>query len=130
MGQVYLGKDTLLDRHVAVKFLVSSNPTERARKRFLIEARAIARLQHPNILGIYRAGISEGHPYLVSELVDGKSLDTVATPVPWERALRIGIDMARGLAAVHAHGILHRDIKPANLAPSSLSLFVSPKCPF
>lgn len=114
MGQVFVGHDTLLDRPVAVKFLVTPTPTERLRKRFLIEARALARVQHPNIVAIYRAGISNGLPYLVSELVAGQSLDRVPKPMPWPQVLQIGIDLARGLAAVHAHGVLHRDLKPAN----------------
>ncbi|HRI50404.1 MAG TPA: serine/threonine-protein kinase, partial [Pseudomonadota bacterium] len=114
MGQVFVGHDTLLDRPVAVKFLVTPTPTERLRKRFLIEARALARVHHPNIVAIYRAGISNGLPYLVSELVAGQSLDRVPKPMPWPQVLRIGIDLARGLSAVHAHGVLHRDLKPAN----------------
>jgi len=114
MGQVFVGHDTLLDRPVAVKFLVTPTPTERLRKRFLIEARALARVHHPNIVAIYRAGISNGMPYLVSELVAGQSLDRVPKPMPWPEVLRIGIDLTRGLSAVHAHGVLHRDLKPAN----------------
>jgi serine/threonine protein kinase len=115
MGQVFLGHDTLLDRPVAVKFLVTLSPNERLRKRFLIEARALARVHHPNIVAIYRVGIFSGLPYLVSELIAGQSLDKVPKPMPWPMVLRIGIDLARGLAAVHSHGVLHRDLKPANV---------------
>lgn len=123
MGQVFMGYDTLLDRPVAVKFLVTTSPNERARKRFLIEARAIARLQHPNVVAVYRVGISNGLPYLVSELVGGQSLDRLEKPIPWEQALRIGIDLARGLVAVHRQGVLHRDLKPANamLTPDGMA---------
>ncbi len=113
MGQVFLGHDSLLDRPVAVKFLVTASPTEQARLRFLQEARAIARLQHPNVVAIYRVGIFSGLPYLVSEYVTGPSLNNLPTPLPWQKVLRIGLDLARGLCAVHRHGVLHRDIKPA-----------------
>ncbi len=113
MGQVFLGHDSLLDRPVAVKFLVTASPTNHARMRFLQEARAIARLQHPNVVAIYRVGIFSGLPYLVSELVTGPSLDHLSIPIPWTKVLRIGLDLARGLSAVHRHGVLHRDLKPA-----------------
>ena|SRR2546430_2350500 len=73
MGQVYLGHDTLLDRPIAVKFIASLQPDELERQRFLIEARAIARLQHPNVVAIYRIGEVDGRPYIVSELVRGQS---------------------------------------------------------
>src|SRR5438105_10102735 len=77
MGQVYLGHDTLLDRPVAIKFLSALDPDPTARERFLIEARAIARLSHPNVVGIHRVGEVAGRPYLVSELVRGQGLDQV-----------------------------------------------------
>ncbi len=115
MGQVFLGHDSLLDRPVAVKFLVTASPTNHARMRFLQEARAIARLQHPNVVAIYRVGIFSGLPYLVSELVTGPSLDHLSPPLPWRRVLSIGLDLARGLSAVHRHGVLHRDLKPATV---------------
>lgn len=115
MGQVFLGHDSLLDRPVAVKFLVTASPTNHARMRFLQEARAIARLQHPNVVAIYRVGIFSGLPYLVSELVTGPCLDHLSPPLPWRRVLHIGLDLARGLSAVHRHGVLHRDLKPATV---------------
>lgn len=114
MGQVFLGHDSLLDRPVAVKFLGTRTPSEKLRKRFLIEARALAKLQHPNVVAIFRAGIANNLPYLISELVPGQSLDKLPKPIHWKQALRIGIDLTRGLCAVHKQGILHRDIKPAN----------------
>lgn len=115
MGQVYLAHDTLLDRLVAIKFVSAASPDAVARERFLIEARAIARLQHPNVVAIHRVSQVSGLPYLVSELVRGQSLEKLPRPIPWERALRIGIGVARGLAAAHESGVLHRDIKPANI---------------
>lgn len=114
MGQVYLAHDTLLDRAVAIKVLAAGAAGPRHQERFLVEARAIARLQHPNVVSIYRVGQVAGKPYLVSELVRGQSLEGLPGPIPWERALRIGIGLARGLGAAHRRGVLHRDIKPAN----------------
>jgi serine/threonine protein kinase/formylglycine-generating enzyme required for sulfatase activity len=114
MGQVYLAYDTVLARHVAVKFISTLNPGLSARRRFLVEARAAARLQHPNVVTIHRVGELEQQPYLVSEFVGGQPLDRVARPMPWPRVLHIGVNLARGLAAAHRQGVLHRDIKPGN----------------
>lgn len=109
MGQVYQAVDTLLGRPVAVKFIAQEGSSATARERFLVEARAIARLQHPNVVSIYRVGVVGGWPYLVSELVRGQSLDRVALPLFWRRALDIAVQLARGLAEAHSHGVLHRD---------------------
>ncbi len=115
MGTVYLGRDVMLERPVALKFIASAAPSAKARERFLIEARALARLHHPNVVGIYRVGNVNGLPYVAYEYVGGRSLDQVDRPVPWRPALSIALSAARGLAAVHRRDILHRDIKPANL---------------
>src|SRR5512147_1883550 len=101
MGTVYLGHDDVLDRSVALKFLGAADPNVPARDRFLIEAKAIARLQHPNVVGIYRVGEVLGRPYLAYELITGQSLDQLPKPVPWSRALELGVGVARGLAAAH-----------------------------
>jgi serine/threonine protein kinase/formylglycine-generating enzyme required for sulfatase activity len=114
MGRVYLANDTLLDRMVAVKFISVVDPNSEARDRFLIEARAAARLQHPNVAAVYRVGELEHQPYIISEFIRGKTLDTIELPIAWRRALELGIPLARGLAAAHRHGVLHRDIKPGN----------------
>ncbi|MBN1207825.1 MAG: SUMF1/EgtB/PvdO family nonheme iron enzyme [Myxococcaceae bacterium] len=111
-GRVYLAHDTLLERPVAVKFIPSLGPNALA--RFLVEARAAARIQHPNVVTLYRVGQLEDQPYLISEFIRGVSLDRLAKPVPSERALAIGRDLARGLSAAHRRGVLHRDIKPGN----------------
>jgi len=114
MGCVYLAHDTLLDRPVALKFLTGLSRIPAARQRFLIEARAIARLQHPNVVSLYRIGEICGHPFLVSEYVRGQSLDRLPRPLPAAQVVGIGIELARGLAAAHRRGVLHRDLKPAN----------------
>jgi WD40 repeat protein/serine/threonine protein kinase len=114
MGQVYLARDLFLDRMVAVKFLLDVHGGAAALDRFRIEARAIARLQHPNVVVVHRIGEVAGYPYIVSEHIRGKSLAELAKPVPWQKALEIGIGLARGLAAAHVRGVLHRDIKAAN----------------
>ncbi|CAM3775301.1 SUMF1/EgtB/PvdO family nonheme iron enzyme [Corallococcus sp. ZKHCc1 1396] len=114
MGEVYLAHDTVLDRWVAVKFITGVAPDEVQRERFRTEARAIARVQHPNVVGIHRVGEVRDRPYLVSEFLRGESLDRLARPVPWERVLELGIGLSRGLAAAHRQGVLHRDLKPAN----------------
>ena len=116
MGQVYLARDTLLDRLVAVKFIATRVPEDDARRnRFHVEARAIARLQHPNVVMIYRVGHVQRQPFLVSEYIRGQPLDRIERPVPSRQVLEIALDLARGLGAAHRQGIVHRDIKPANV---------------
>jgi serine/threonine protein kinase/tetratricopeptide (TPR) repeat protein len=115
MGRVYLAHDPGLARDVAIKFIAAERPDPDALERFLIEARAVARIQHPNVVGIYRIGEAGGRPYVACELVVGKSLAQVAIPMPWRDVLRIAIGLAHGLAAAQGRGILHRDIKPANI---------------
>jgi serine/threonine protein kinase/formylglycine-generating enzyme required for sulfatase activity len=112
-GVVYLAHDTLLDRPVSIKFLPRVNDAA-SLARFLSEARAAARVTHPNVATLFRVGQLDGRPYLVSEFVRGVSLDQHPKPVPWATALRYGRDLARGLGAAHRRGVLHRDIKPAN----------------
>jgi serine/threonine protein kinase/pimeloyl-ACP methyl ester carboxylesterase len=115
MGAVWLGHDTLLDRPVALKFL--SNPEEgtQGRTRLLAEARALARVHHPNVAAVYRIGEVDGRPYIASEYIDGVSLAQAMHPLSWRPVLEIGLGLARGLAAVHRQGVLHCDIKPANI---------------
>ena len=112
MGQVYLYLDSRLSRHVAVKFLRSESA--HLRERFQIEAKAIARLNHPNVVGVYRFGDLADSFYLVSEFVEGDPLDRLEMPVPFARLLGLARGLARGLAHAHQEGVLHRDIKPAN----------------
>jgi eukaryotic-like serine/threonine-protein kinase len=118
MGEVYRARDTRLARDVAIKvlpFFYSSDP-DRLR-RFEQEARAAAALNHSNILAVFQMGTYEGAPYLVSELLEGSTLreHLVRGPVPFRKAIDIGVQVARGLAAAHEKGIVHRDLKPENL---------------
>ena len=115
MGKVFLGEDAVLERRVAVKFILEGFADEQKRQRFLAEGRAIARLSHPNVITVHRVGEVDGRPYLVSEFVRGQNLRDLPKPLPWERTLRIGIGITRGLAAAHRRGVLHRDIKPSNV---------------
>jgi eukaryotic-like serine/threonine-protein kinase len=114
MGEVYLAHDEILDRSVAVKVISGIDPDPAAKERFLTEARAAARLQHPNVLTVYRVGELDGRPYLITEFIHGKGLDDIAKPLSWRDVLKLGVGLARGLAAAHRRGVLHRDIKPGN----------------
>ncbi len=114
MGEVYLGHDTVLDRPVAIKFVMNLEADQQTRERYLIEARAAARLQHPNVVTIYRVGEIEAHPYIIAEYIQGQDLQALPKPVPWQFALELAVGLSRGLAAAHKRGVLHRDIKPAN----------------
>jgi eukaryotic-like serine/threonine-protein kinase len=115
MASVYLAHDLQLDRPVALKVLPAHTRDPRAAERFVIEARALARIQHGNVIAAYRSGEVDGHVYLALELVDGPRVDQLERPLSWPRAAQIVLGLARGLAATHARGILHRDIKPANV---------------
>ncbi len=120
MGTVYLAKDELLERDVAIKFPTLGSGSDGAldRARFLREARLASSLNHPNIATIYDCGETEDHqPFLVMELVHGEPLSHLLLqgPLPLERAVSIIIDVANALAAAHRRGILHRDIKPSNV---------------
>jgi eukaryotic-like serine/threonine-protein kinase len=118
MGEVYRARDTRLDREVAIKVLpqLVSLDSERL-LRFEQEARAAAALNHPNILSVYQMGTYLTIPYIVSELLEGKTLTEVMRPgpLPPRKAIDYAIQIARGLAAAHDKGIVHRDLKPENL---------------
>ncbi len=118
MGEVYRARDPLLDRDVAIKVLPELASLEPQRLlRFEAEARAAAALNHPNILAVYQMGTYLGVPYMVTELLEGKTLTETMRrgPVPLRRAIDYAVQIAQGLAAAHEKGIVHRDLKPDNL---------------
>ena len=118
MGEVYRARDTRLGRDVAVKILpeLFAGDNERLR-RFEQEARAVAALNHPNILAIHDIGEQGGAPYIVSELLEGESLRTALDrgALPLRKTVEYGVQIAHGLAAAHEKGIVHRDLKPENI---------------
>jgi eukaryotic-like serine/threonine-protein kinase len=118
MGEVYRAVDTRLGREVAVKVLPGGLAKDADRlRRFEQEARTIAALSHPNILGIHDIGTHDGVPFLVSELLEGQTLreKLEAGSLPVRRAIEYALGIAQGLAAAHEKGIVHRDLKPENV---------------
>jgi len=118
MGEVYRAKDTRLGREVAIKLLPESFAKDADRLwRFEQEARAVAALNHPNILAIHDVAENNGAPFLVSEFLEGNSLrqELNRSALPMRRAVDYGTQIAQGLAAAHDKGIIHRDLKPENI---------------
>ena len=118
MGEVYRARDTRLGRDIAIKVLPEglANDADRLR-RFEQEARTIAALNHPNILGIHDIGVHDGAPFLVSEFLEGQTLREalVSGPLPVRRAIEYALGIAEALAGAHDKGIVHRDVKPENV---------------
>jgi serine/threonine protein kinase len=118
MGEVYRARDTRLGRDVALKILSESLTRDNDRlHRFEQEARAVAALNHPNILALFDIGQHNGSPFLVSELLEGETLRSVLDrgPLPQRKTIDYGVQIAQGLAAAHEKGIVHRDLKPENI---------------
>ena len=118
MGEVYRARDTRLGRDVAVKVMPASFASDADRlRRFEQEARAVAALNHPNILSVHDVGTQDGTPYIVTELLEGRTLreqlEDGALPV--RKALDCARQISAGLAAAHSRGIVHRDLKPENV---------------
>jgi len=118
MGEVYRARDSRLGREVALKVLpeeLTHDPKRRT--RFEREARLIGGISHPNILSLYDIGEDEGILFAIFELLEGKTLRNrlASGPIPAQRAAEIAADIARGLAAAHAKGVIHRDLKPENV---------------
>jgi serine/threonine protein kinase len=118
MGVVYRAVDLKLDREVAIKVLPPELVSHPERKRrFIQEAKAAAKLEHPHIGVVHEIDEAEGTTFIVMELIRGEKLrDRIAKgPVPLGRALEIATDVAEGLARAHEESIIHRDLKPANI---------------
>ncbi|HEY6066201.1 MAG TPA: serine/threonine-protein kinase, partial [Thermoanaerobaculia bacterium] len=118
MGEVYRARDAKLDRDVAIKVLPERLAADTAAlARFEREAKTVAALSHPNLLCIYDFGTHEGVVYAVTELLSGETLrDRLsAGPIPKRKAIEYALQIARGLAAAHEHGVAHRDLKPENV---------------
>lgn len=119
MAEVYLGRDRVLGRTVAVKTLLqqfAGDPHFIA--RFRREAQSAAALNHPNIVGVYDTGADDGTQYIVMEYIEGRTLRDIIReegPLLPERAAEIAGDVCAGMAFAHSHGIVHRDVKPANI---------------
>jgi len=122
MGEVYRARDEHLSRDVAIKVLPPGTLTdESARKHFHKEALILSQLNHPNVATIHDFDTQQGVDFLVMEYIPGITLSekVAAGPLPEKEVLRLGMQLAEGLAAAHDHGIVHRDLKPGNLRVTS-----------
>jgi len=118
MGEVYRAHDTRLLRDVALKILQESFTADPDRlRRFEQEARAVAALNHPNIVSVYDVGVADNVHFIVTELLEGDTLRQRIPPqgIPSRKAVELAIQLANGLAAAHDQGIAHRDLKPENI---------------
>ena len=129
MAEVYLARDLLLDRPVALKVLFPEFATDRSFvERFRREARSAANLNHPNIVSIYDWGEEGGTYFIVMEYVDGLTLRDVIRrqgPLNASRAAEIGADIAHALHFAHVGGVIHRDVKPGNVLITSSQVKVT-----
>src|SRR5262249_11505396 len=118
MGEVYKGRDTRLDRSVAIKVLTAALGADpQFRDRFEREARAISALDHPHIGALYDVGDEKGVSYLVMPYLEGDTLESrlKKSPLPFDQALQVAVQIADALDKAHRAGIVHRDLKPANI---------------
>lgn len=117
LGVVYAAYDPRLDRKVAIKLLRAPALSDDAREATLAEARALAKLAHPNVVAVHEVGEHAGGLFIVMELVEGAPLDRWQTAAPREQAelVEVYVQAGRGLAGAHERGLVHRDFKPANV---------------
>ena len=124
MAKVYKVFDTRLEREVAIKLLRTERlDSKKAIQRFEIEAKALAKLNHPNIVQVLDYGEHEGTPYLVMEYVPGGTLkEQLGKPMLWQQAAKLLAPIARALAYAHEHNLIHRDVKPSNILITSTGI--------
>jgi eukaryotic-like serine/threonine-protein kinase len=124
-GRVYRGRDSVLGRSVAIKVLNRDDAAPaRSRHGLIAEARALSSLSHPNVAGVYDFVTHDRRDFMVMEYISGATLEEVLAggPLPPSEVARLGSQLARGLAAVHAANIAHCDVKPANVKITSSGL--------
>ncbi len=121
MGEVYRARDARLHREVAIKVLQDPVPDRIGWERFQREARSASALSHPHICAVYDIGETEGRPYLVMELLEGRTLRARLSeqPIVIDAAVAVAMQIAEALDAAHGKGVIHRDIKPANIHVSA-----------
>ena len=123
MGRVWAARDELLGRNVALKEVVlerglTPEEMDESRQRAIREARSIAQIEHPNVVGIFDVVTDNGSPWIVMELVESRSLFEAVEddgPMAPQEVARVGLSVLAGLRAAHQAGVLHRDVKPANV---------------